>query len=81
MRVANISVETEAFLVDCVQRACRDVARHSPAHHHSSGTISSTARHIFFDNFHRFGEAKRGVAFPQSTRSLLHMRVNILAYR
>ena len=66
MCVAKIIVETEAFLVDGVQRACWDVARHGPALHRPSGTISSTAWHLFFNNFHRAGESKRGVAFPQS---------------
>ena len=32
---------------------------------------------FFFNNFHRVGEAKRGVAFPKSARSLFHVRVNI----
>jgi hypothetical protein len=54
MRVAKIVVETEAFLVDDVQKACGAVARHSPAHHRSSGIIS-TARHLFFDSF-RLGD-------------------------
>jgi hypothetical protein len=54
-RKANINVEIEAFLVDAVQRACRDVARHSPAYYRSSGTFSSTARHLFFNSF-RLGD-------------------------
>ena len=33
-------------MVGGVQGACCDVARHSPPHHRSSGTISSTARHF-----------------------------------
>ncbi len=45
-----------AKLVGGVQRACRDVARHSPSHHRSSGTTSSTARHLFFSTFRRFRE-------------------------
>ncbi len=79
--VIEIIVETEAFLVDGAQRACWDVARHSPALHRSSGTISSIARHFFFNKNHRVGEAKRGVAFPKSARGLFHVRVNILALR
>ena len=32
---------------------------------------------VFFNSFRRVGEAKRGVASPQSARSLFHVRVNI----
>ena len=83
MCVAKIVVETEAFLVGGVQRAFLDAARHSPSHHRSSGTISSTARHFFFNRFRRCrdivsAKQKRGVAFPQFTRCLFHVRVNIL---
>ena len=83
MCVAKIVVEIEAFFGRrCSKGMLRRCTayRHSPAHHRSSGTISSTARHLFFNNFHRVGEAKRGVAFPQSARSLFHVRVKILGF-
>ena len=69
-------VETEAFLADGVQEHVEAlhgivrliIVRVTPFRR-PLGTFSS------INNFHRVGEAKRGVAFLQSARSLLHVRV------